>query len=109
MSEALLSDSIFSNKNNIFDVDQLRSYNLDVRFTKTHSLRAFVSQSIDTLREIALVHLQYAVLDINMIGDRASVTRAMRHSRDAEACLKLILKEMTEDFRSPNENLDKTI
>lgn len=61
-----------------------------------------MDQSVETLREIALVHLQYAVLDINMLGDRASLIRAVRHSKDAEACLKQILKKMSEaeDFES---------
>ncbi|MCW2283713.1 hypothetical protein M2323_001855 [Rhodoblastus acidophilus] len=67
-----------------------------------------MDQSVETLREIALVHLQYAVLDINMLGDRASLSRAVRHSKDAEACLKQILKKMSELEGVESHNSDTT-
>ena len=60
-----------------------------------------MQNAICVLKELAAVNLQYAMADIESIGDKQAMAHALNHVREVEACLRIILIEMTEHGDEP--------
>jgi hypothetical protein len=85
----LSAASNFSSKYNGFDADQWHSRGRSVNMAITCGVGRIVGQSIEALKEIALVNLRCAFLDVQPVGDREVFVSdvAPRH-RDADACIR---------------------
>jgi hypothetical protein len=60
-----------------------------------------MQNAIRVLKELAAVNLQYAMADIEISGDKESMTHALTHVREVEACLQIILIEMSDHGEEP--------
>jgi hypothetical protein len=54
-----------------------------------------MQNAIRVLKELASINLQYAMADIETQGDRDSIAHALNHVQEVEACLRIILNEMS--------------
>ncbi|MBB4200887.1 nitrogen fixation/metabolism regulation signal transduction histidine kinase [Rhodoblastus sphagnicola] len=60
--------------------------------------------ALKSLKEYALIDLQFARMDLELDGSREAVARALRHADDARAYLASLLAQMTNEAEDEDED-----